>query len=129
MFKLSAQERDRMRARDHVELLEPPLDRAMAARLLRDVHCPIDSVPALLRLVRGRGEAFRVQYSTATKRNPDVELRRRYCKLEKNQVRQLHAHVSTRSLPYKFCALGQCPNLGTSCKVAPRAATYKRRRK
>lgn len=86
MFKLSAQERERLRTRDHPEVLEPVLDPRAAARLLRDVNCPVDSVPALLRLVRGRGEAFRVKYSTATKRNPDAELRRRYCKLEKNQV-------------------------------------------
>lgn len=111
MLKLSVQEAQRLRDRDTLVVAEPPLDPRMAARLLRDPNCPVDSVPVLLRLARGSEgsqglRGFMIKYSTATKRNPNVEMRRRYTHPEKNQVRlfsrQLHTACSSKAAPSRI---------------------------
>ena len=86
MFNLTREELERLKSADHVVVKEPDLAQDRVRALLRDRNCPVDAIPMLLRLVDEKTR-FEIQYTTATKRNPDCTLRRRYAKPNPKQVR------------------------------------------
>jgi hypothetical protein len=97
MFKLSDTEIARLKACDHVVVKEPEFDQGAIRALLRDKHCPVEAIPMLLALV-DKETGFEIPYTTATKRNPECSMRRRYAKPKDKQVRRLHTACSGSQL-------------------------------